>query len=161
MIKYLLTNSEWNLQRGTIGASGYDLKAALGEGNERKMYPGERWLVPTGLYLSMPLGVEAQVRSRSGLAINHGVIVLNAPGTVDSDYRGEVKVSLINLGSVPFTIVPGERIAQLVFCPVLPEYIQLQRSFGHAVAMEMTRVYAMSELGDTARGAGGHGSTGR
>lgn len=161
MIKYVLDMFDKTLTfaRASKGASGYDLRANLS--TERVIAPGERWLVPTGLFLSMPVGIEAQVRSRSGLSINHGVIVLNAPGTIDSDYRGEIKVSLINHGGQAFTIVPGERIAQLVFCPVFPEYHEFQRGPWRNMGMEVQRVGSVGELGDTARGAGGHGSTGR
>jgi dUTP pyrophosphatase len=159
MIRYFLEDPKLELRRGTDGASGYDVMAVLG--TERTLAPGERWLVSTGLYLSMPKGVEAQVRSRSGLAINHGVVVLNAPGTVDSDYRGEVKVSIVNLGNKPYDLVPGERIAQLVFGPVFPEYHELSRGSGRYTAMEVSRVDSKTSLGYTERGDGGHGSTGR
>lgn len=159
MIRYFLEDPKLELRRGTDGASGYDLMAVVG--TDRTLPPGGRWLVATGLYLSMPKGIEAQVRSRSGLAINHGVVVLNAPGTIDSDYRGEVKVSLINLSDKPWDIVPGERIAQLVFGPVFPEYHELFRGSGRYEAMELHRVDSLAALGHTARGTGGHGSTGR
>jgi dUTP pyrophosphatase len=105
--------------------------------------PGERALVPTGLVLEIPLGWEGQVRPRSGLALRHGVTLLNSPGTIDSDYRGEVGVVLVNLGAAPFTVRRGDRIAQLVVAPV-------------AVA----RFAPAEELGDTTRGDGGFGSTG-
>ena len=105
--------------------------------------PGARELVPTGLRLELPLGFEGQVRPRSGLALKNGVTVLNSPGTIDSDYRGEVAVILINLGSEPFEITRGARIAQLVVAPVT-----------QAVFLEA------SDLADTARGRGGFGSTG-
>ncbi len=154
MIRYYLEDADWELTRGTPGASGYDLRADISI--ERTMEAGERWLIATGLYLGMPLGCEAQVRSRSGLAINHGVIVLNAPGTVDSDYRGEVRVSLINLGKTTYTIQPGDRIAQLVFAPVYNPLV-----VGFNCGPELERVKSIAELGDTSRGASGHGSTGR
>lgn len=179
MIKYyfdppLDSRIAWlGLERGSIGASGYDLMANIG--TERTINPGERWLIGTGLHLEMPIGVEAQVRSRSGLAINHGVIVLNAPGTVDSDYRGEVCVTLYNAGvrhtrgedgllveGQPFVIHPGMRIAQLVFARVIgvdmamPEQVEAKRAY-HS---EPTRVAHAWELSQTERGGGGHGSTG-
>ena len=119
-----------------------DLRAALQE--EVVLSPLQRHLVPTGLFIELPPGYEAQVRPRSGLAFKHGITVLNSPGTVDSDYRGEIKVLLVNLSNEPFSIVPGERIAQLVVARY--ERVQWQES---------------SELNDTARGAGGYGSTGR
>jgi dUTP pyrophosphatase len=124
----------------TAGAAGMDLRAA----EAVTLKPGARHLVPTGLAIALPDGFEAQVRPRSGLAVKHGVTVLNAPGTIDSDYRGEVKVPLINHGQDDFVIARGDRIAQMVIAPV-------------------TRA-AWSEvdlLGDTARGAGGFGSSGR
>lgn len=125
----------------TEGAAGLDLRAAIAEG--LSLAPGERALVPTGLAMQLPAGFEGQVRPRSGLAVKHGVTVLNAPGTVDSDYRGEVKVPLINLGQEPFAIVRGDRIAQMVIAPVT-----------RAVLTEVAGLDA------TTRGAGGFGSTG-
>ena len=107
------------------------------------MAPGERALVPTGISIAVPPGYEAQVRPRSGLALRHGVVLPNAPGTIDSDYRGEVKVILLNAGSAPFTVRRGDRIAQLVFAPVvIPEWEE-------RAGLEPTR-----------RGAGGFGHTG-
>lgn len=126
----------------TAGAAGLDLRAAVAEAVV--LAPGGRTLVPTGLMLEIPEGFEGQVRPRSGLAARHGVTVLNAPGTVDSDYRGEVQVILVNLGAEPFTIARGERIAQLVVAPVT------RATLAEAQA-----------LGETARGGGGFGSTGR
>lgn len=125
----------------TAGAAGLDLLAALEA--ELSIAPRSRALVPTGVAIALPPGFEAQVRPRSGLALKHGVTVLNAPGTVDSDYRGEIGVVLVNHGAEPFTVTRGMRIAQLVVAPV-------------------TRVvWSESEtLDDTARGAGGYGSTG-
>ena len=123
-------------------AAGLDLVAAVDAPIE--LAPGARALVPTGLAMALPAGFEAQVRPRSGLAAKHGGTVLNTPGTIDADYRGEVKVILINLGDAPFEIVRGERIAQMVIAPVLQAGI--------------TEVDTLSE---TARGAGGFGSTGR
>jgi dUTP pyrophosphatase len=125
----------------TAGAAGLDLRAAIAE--PIMLAPGERVLVPTGLAMQLPEGFEGQVRPRSGLALRHGVTVLNAPGTVDSDYRGEVSVVLINHGSEPFAITRGDRIAQLVIAPV-----------SHA------RLSEVATLSETARGAGGYGSTG-
>lgn len=125
----------------TAGAAGLDLRAAIGE--PLLLAPGERTLVPTGLAMQLPEGFEGQVRPRSGLAVRHGITVLNAPGTIDSDYRGEVKVPLINLGQEPFAIAHGDRIAQLVIAPVT-----------HAALVEV------ESLDATERGAGGFGSTG-
>ncbi len=125
----------------TAGAAGLDLRAAIAE--TFVLAPGERALVPTGLAMQLPEGFEGQVRPRSGLAVRHGVTVLNAPGTVDSDYRGEIKVPLINHGSEPFPITRGDRIAQLVIAPVT-----------HAALTEV------AALDPTGRGAGGFGSTG-
>ncbi|WP_441510008.1 dUTP diphosphatase [Bosea sp. TAF32] len=125
----------------TAGAAGLDLRAAIA--GPLVLAPGERALIPTGLAMQLPDGFEGQVRPRSGLAAKHGVTVLNAPGTVDSDYRGEVKVPLINLGQEAFAIARGDRIAQLVIAPVT-----------HAKLTEVASLEA------TARGAGGFGSTG-
>jgi len=125
----------------SAGASGYDLHAAVGE--PVTLAPGERKLIPTGIALAMPNGLEAQIRPRSGLAYKHGITTLNTPGTIDADYRGEIKVLLINLGSEPFEIRRGERIAQMVFQAV-PE----------------TDLVEVRELDETARGAGGFGHTG-
>jgi dUTP pyrophosphatase len=125
----------------TAGAAGADLHAAVA--GELVLQPGERAAVPTGLVLAVPPGYEAQVRPRSGLALRHGVTVANAPGTVDSDYRGEVMAILVNLGRDPFVIRRGDRIAQLVVAPVR------RASFREC-----------AELPATSRGAGGFGSTG-
>jgi dUTP pyrophosphatase len=127
------------------GAAGLDLTAAL----DAPIVLGslERVKVPTGLVIALPPGHEGQVRPRSGLASKHGLTVLNAPGTIDEDYRGEVAVLLVNLGHEPVTIAPGERIAQLVVAPVT-----------HVAVLELT---TLDELGSTDRGAGGFGSTGR
>lgn len=116
--------------------------------------------MPTSLFLEMPPGVEAQVRSRSGLALAHGVIVLNAPGTIDADYRGEVGVTLINLGQTAWTCLPGERVAQLVFAPVYHDTTVGLRC-GDVIEGGLERLTDRSQLSDTERGAGGHGSTGR
>ncbi|MES0812401.1 dUTP diphosphatase [Roseibium sp. SCPC15] len=123
-------------------AAGLDLQAAVE--SSVTLAPGERTLVPTGLAMALPAGFEAQVRPRSGLAAKHGVTVLNTPGTIDADYRGEVKVILINLGTEPFEITRGERIAQMVVAPVLQADIR-----------------EVATLSDTERGSGGFGSTGR
>lgn len=128
----------------TAGAAGADLRAHLPEQRPLVLAPGARALVPTGLRLAVPLGYEVQIRPRSGLALKHGVTLANAPGTIDSDYRGEIKVILINLGQDAFTIQRGERIAQLVLAPV--------------TQLAWIEVDALDE---TDRGAGGFGSTGR
>lgn len=125
----------------TDGAVGLDLAAALTA--PVTIAPGERQLIPTGFAIAIPEGYEGQVRPRSGLALRHGVTVLNAPGTIDPDYRGEVKVLLVNLGQEAFVIGPGERIAQLVICPVA-----------------RAELVPVTSLEETARGAGGYGSTG-
>ena len=128
----------------TSGSAGMDVRAAVAQDAPISLAPGARALVPTGLSVAIPEGYEIQVRPRSGLAAKHGLTCLNTPGTIDSDYRGEIKVILINLGAEPFTVLRGERIAQLVLAPV-------------------TRLgwQEVSELGETERGAGGFGSTGR
>ena len=128
----------------TAGAAGMDLRAAVADDAPLTLAPGDRALVPTGLAMAIPGGFEGQVRPRSGLAAKHGVTCLNTPGTIDSDYRGEVKVILINLGHETFTIARGDRIAQLVLAPVM-----------------QIDVSEAGSLDDTARGAGGFGSTGR
>jgi dUTP pyrophosphatase len=130
-------------ERQSAGAAGLDILAAVASDEKITISFCERALVPTGLALQLPEGVEAQVRPRSGLALKHGVTVLNSPGTIDADYRGEVKVLLVNLGREPFVITRGLRIAQLVF----------QR-------VEMARLDVVAELQPTARGGGGFGSTG-
>ncbi len=128
----------------SAGAAGVDLQAALASGEDLSLAPGKTAMVPTGLAIALPEGYEAQIRPRSGLAAKHGVTVLNSPGTIDADYRGEVKVILINHGEVAFTIRRGDRIAQMVVAPVI------------AVLFEEKET-----LDDTARGEKGHGSTGR
>lgn len=125
------------------GAAGLDLYAALPAGQKLVLEPGARDLIPTGVQIALPEGYEAQVRPRSGLAVEHGVTVLNAPGTIDSDYRGEVKALLVNHGGQPFEITRGMRIAQLVVAPVL-----------------RVTLVEVDDLGETARGANGFGSTG-
>lgn len=125
----------------TPGAAGMDLLAALAE--PTTLAPGEWQAIPTGLYIELPEGYEAQVRPRSGLALRHGITLLNSPGTIDADYRGEIRVILINLGREPFTIAPGMRIAQLVVAPV--------------VQVEWVPTPTLSP---TSRGEGGFGHTG-
>ncbi|MFC0284053.1 dUTP diphosphatase [Camelimonas abortus] len=125
----------------SAGAAGFDLRAATD--GEVTLAPGERRLIPTGFCVAVPEGWEMQVRPRSGLAVRHGVTVANAPGTVDSDYRGEVMVCLVNLGDAPFVIARGDRIAQAVLAPA-PQW----------------RLVEVAALDETARGAGGFGSTG-
>ena len=127
----------------SAGAAGMDLVAAVPENAPVELPPGARKLVPTGLVLQIPEDYEVQVRPRSGLAIRHGITLLNSPGTIDSDYRGEVMVMLINLGAEQVTIERGERVAQIIVAPV--------------VQATLTEVKAVSE---TERGAGGFGSTG-
>jgi dUTP pyrophosphatase len=133
-------------ERATAHAAGLDLRAAIPEQETWVLGPGERRLVPTGLALAIPPGFEGQVRPRSGLAFKLGITVLNAPGTIDADYRGEVQVLLINHGANPFPLRRGERIAQLLLAPV-PEW-------------GWREVAAPADLGDTRRGEGGYGSTG-
>lgn len=130
--------------RQTAGAAGMDLAAALPEGEVMVLAPGARGLVPCGFAMALPEGHEAQMRPRSGLAVKYGVTVLNAPGTIDADYRGEVMVPLINLGQAEFTLRRGDRIAQMVIAPV---------SAASFVTVET--------LDDTERGHNGFGSTGR
>ena len=125
----------------TIGSSGLDLKAFIEESIE--LSPLERKLVPTGLFLEIPLGYEAQVRSRSGLAIKQGLVCLNSPGTIDADYRGEVKVILINLSNEKVTINNGDRIAQIIFQKI-----------------EQVDLMQVDVLDSTKRGSGGFGHTG-
>jgi dUTP pyrophosphatase len=125
----------------TPGSAGLDLCAALAE--PLTLAPGERRLVPTGLCLAIPPGFEGQVRPRSGLALRHGLGIVNAPGTIDSDYRGEVAVVLVNHGQAPYVVEPLARIAQLVIAPVVQVTPEL-----------------VTELDATERGPGGYGSTG-
>jgi dUTP pyrophosphatase len=127
----------------TEGAAGMDLCAALPEDAPVTLPPGGRALISTGFRIALPEGYEGQIRPRSGLAIKHGIGLVNAPGTLDADYRGVVQVILINWGDAPFTIRRGDRIAQLVVAPVT-----------------RAAIIEVSELDDTARGAGGFGSTG-
>ncbi len=125
----------------TPGSAGFDLRAAVED--KVVLEPGERALIPTGIILEIPEGYEGQVRPRSGLAVNKGVTVLNSPGTIDSDYRGEIKVILINLGKEKVEIKRGDRIAQLVISPVVKADIE-----------------EVEDLSETLRGSGGFGSTG-
>jgi dUTP pyrophosphatase len=127
----------------TVDAAGMDLRAAVPEDEPIVLRPGARFAVPTGLSMAIPSGFEGQVRPRSGLALKFGVTCLNTPGTVDADYRGEVKVILINLGEEDFTIRRGDRIAQMVIAPVI------QSAWAE-----------VENLDETVRGAGGFGSTG-
>ena len=126
----------------TAGAAGMDVEAAVTE--DLVIAPGERVLVPTGFCVSLPQGYEIQVRPRSGLAVKHGLTVINSPGTIDADYRGEVRIALINLGHEPYTISRGDRIAQLVLAPVTRAQLQV-----------------VSALDKTDRAAGGFGHTGK
>jgi dUTP pyrophosphatase len=128
----------------TSEAAGLDLVAAVPENEPMTLAPGKYAMVPTGLAIALPPGFEAQVRPRSGLAAKHGVTVLNSPGTIDADYRGEIKVILINHGGAPFVIGRGERIAQMVIAPVV-----------------QAALVPVASLSETVRGAGGFGSTGR
>ncbi len=127
----------------TAGAAGADLRANLPDRGEIVLEAGARVLVPTGLRIAIPAGFEVQVRPRSGLALKHGITLPNAPGTIDSDYRGPLGVILMNAGSEPFVITHGDRIAQMVVAPVV------------------RATFREGALTDTARGAGGFGSTGR
>jgi dUTP pyrophosphatase len=125
----------------TAGSAGADLRALLAR--SVTLAPGERAAVPTGIRIELPPGYEAQVRPRSGLALQKGITCLNSPGTVDSDYRGELKVILVNLGSEPATIAPGDRIAQIVVAPIVRALFE-----------------GADSLEETVRGSGGFGSTG-
>ncbi len=126
----------------TEGSAGVDLKAAIED--EFTLAPGTRDLVPTGFSLAIPVGYEGQVRARSGLALRHGIVLPNAPGTIDADYRGELKVILLNAGQEPFTIKRGDRIAQLVIAPVVRSVFD-----------------EVDDLDETERGVGGFGHSGR
>jgi dUTP pyrophosphatase len=128
-------------QYATVHSAGLDLRADLE--NSQVLKPLERVLVPTGLYIELPEGYEAQVRPRSGLAAKHGISIVNTPGTIDPDYRGEIKVILVNLSDVPFTLEPGERIAQMIIA-----------RFEHISWNEV------ETLSETVRGEGGFGHTG-
>ena len=129
----------------SVYAAGMDLRADLSEAVV--LQPFERKLIPTGLFIELPADCEAQIRPRSGLALKHGITVLNSPGTIDADYRGEIRVILINLSQEPFEIQPGERIAQMV----IAQFRQV----------ELVEVGSLDELSDTERGAGGFGHSGK
>ncbi|MHC8507944.1 MAG: dUTP diphosphatase [Rhodospirillales bacterium] len=129
----------------TVGSAGVDLRAAVPEGAPVTLKHGKREIIPTGLRLVLPKDYEAQIRPRSGLAVKNGVTVLNTPGTIDSDYRGEVKIALINLGKETFTVERGMRIAQMVIQPV--------------TRVTFSQISEL-DLDETERGAGGFGSTG-
>ena len=129
----------------SASAAGMDLRADLAE--PIVLQPLERKLIPTGLFMELPADCEAQVRPRSGLALKHGITVLNSPGTIDADYRGEVCVILVNLSNEPFTVNPGERIAQMVIATFRQETLQ--------------EVAALEDLSDTERGTGGFGHSGK
>lgn len=138
----VVNNSDNEMPRyATEGAAGMDLRAFLNE--EIVLKPFERRLIPTGLRIELPIGYEAQIRPRSGLALKHGITVLNTPGTIDADYRGEIGVILINLGSEEFTVKNGERICQMVIAK-----------------HETAEIIKVEELGTTERGEGGFGHTG-
>ncbi|WP_443937591.1 dUTP diphosphatase [Pedobacter sp. MW01-1-1] len=139
----IINKSEHPLpQYETVHAAGMDLRANLNE--DIVLQPLQRSLVPTGLFIELPIGYEAQIRPRSGLAFKHGIGIVNSPGTIDADYRGEVKVLLVNLSDTAFKISNGERIAQMV-----------------VAKHETVRWKSVSELSETARGEGGYGHTGK
>jgi len=139
----VINKSRFDLPRyATLGSSGLDIKANIDFALVIK--PLDRCMVPTGLFFEIPVGFEAQVRPRSGLAAKYGITVLNTPGTIDADYRGEIKVILVNLSNEPFTIEPGERIAQVVFAKI-----------------EQICWVDVEDISFTERGAGGFGHTGR
>lgn len=127
----------------TAGAAGADLRANFADGQAVTLDPGARALVPTGLRMAIPAGFEVQIRPRSGLALKHGVTLLNTPGTIDSDYRGPLGIIMVNLGDAPFEVTHGLRIAQMVVAPVVQAGFEI-----------------VTSLDETARGAGGFGSTG-
>jgi dUTP pyrophosphatase len=141
IVKIKKTNSFKMPQYKTEGSSGMDLSADIEEAIILK--PLERYLVPTGIYIEIPIGYEAQIRARSGLAIKNGISLVNGIGTIDSDYRGEIKVILINLGGEEFTINSGDRIAQMIFAKV-----------------EIADIEEVEIIDETARGIGGFGHTG-
>ena len=143
LIKQLPGSEDLPLPRYmTSHAAGMDLYAALTD--DVILEPGERALIPSGIAIALPEGHEAQIRPRSGLAAKHGITLLNAPGTIDADYRGEIKIIMANLGQEPFTISRGERIAQMVIAPVT-----------------LARLLAVADLPETERSSGGFGHTGR
>jgi dUTP pyrophosphatase len=139
----IVNQSPWPLPAyATAGSAGMDIQANLTEAVT--LNPGQRLLIPTGLFIELPSGLEAQLRPRSGLAFKHGITLPNSPATIDSDYRGEIRVALINLSAEPYIIQPGDRIAQLVIA-----------------RYECIQWTAVDQLNDTARGSGGFGSTGQ
>lgn len=143
LIKQLPGSEDLPLPRYmTSHAAGMDLYAAVTD--DIVLEPGKRALIPSGIAIALPEGCEAQIRPRSGLAIKHGITLLNAPGTIDADYRGEIKIIMANLGQEPFTISRGERIAQMVIAPVTT-----------------ARLLAVEDLPETERNSGGFGHTGR
>ena len=145
MIRVRFTNRCPDLEvpsRASVHAAGFDLRAAVDE--TLVLQPGERRMIPTGISVAIPPGYEGQVRARSGLALKHGFALVNAPGTIDADYRGEIGVIAINLGAEPFAIHRGDRIAQLVIAPVIDAALEL-----------------VAELDETGRGSGGFGSSGK
>jgi dUTP pyrophosphatase len=141
-IKIINTSGHPLPQYETAHAAGMDLRASITE--EIILKPLQRLLVPTGLFIELPIGYEAQIRPRSGLAYKHGISIVNSPGTIDADYRGEIKVLLVNLSDTDFKIVNGDRIAQMV-----------------VAKHETVSWQVASELGETARGEGGYGHTGK
>ena len=141
-IKIINTSGHPLPQYETAHAAGMDLRAAITE--EITLKPLQRLLVPTGLFIELPIGYEAQIRPRSGLAYKHGISIVNSPGTIDADYRGEIKVLLVNLSDTDFKIVDGDRIAQMV-----------------VAKHETVSWQPVTELGETARGKGGYGHTGK
>ncbi|TCD27515.1 dUTP diphosphatase [Pedobacter psychrodurus] len=141
-IKIINTSEHPLPQYETAHAAGMDLRASITE--EIILKPLQRLLVPTGLFIELPVGYEAQIRPRSGLAYKHGISIVNAPGTIDADYRGEIKVLLVNLSDTDFKIVNGDRIAQMV-----------------VAKHETVSWQTVEQLGETARGEGGYGHTGK
>jgi len=141
-IKIINTSEHALPQYETAHAAGMDLRASIIE--EMILKPLQRLLVPTGLFIELPIGYEAQIRPRSGLAYKHGIGIVNAPGTIDADYRGEIKVLLVNLSDTDFKIVNGDRIAQMV-----------------VAKHETVSWQTVEQLGETARGEGGYGHTGK
>ncbi|MDQ0969254.1 dUTP pyrophosphatase [Flavobacterium sp. W4I14] len=141
-IKIINTSEHPLPQYETAHAAGMDLRASIIE--EMILKPLQRSLVPTGLFIELPIGYEAQIRPRSGLAYKHGISIVNAPGTIDADYRGEIKVLLVNLSDTDFKIVNGDRIAQMV-----------------VAKHETVSWQTVEQLGETARGEGGYGHTGK
>jgi dUTP pyrophosphatase len=141
-IKIINTSKHPLPEYQTAQAAGVDLRANLEE--EITLQPLQRHLVGTGLFIELPIGYEAQIRPRSGLAAKHGITVINSPGTIDSDYRGEIKICLVNLSNDPFTIKDGERIAQMVIA-----------------RHETAQFVLVTKLSETERGEGGHGHTGK